>query len=121
MLVGAATIFAVRDIAASTTFYRDGLGFAVSFEYGNPTFYVCLCRDDVQLHLVTEGIAKRQAGESALSIFVMNVDTIYAEFMGRGISTIKPPADYDYGMREFDLLDPDGNRLIFGKATQSHA
>jgi catechol 2,3-dioxygenase-like lactoylglutathione lyase family enzyme len=38
MMVGAATVFVVTDIAKSTEHYRDVLGFTVTFECGNPTF-----------------------------------------------------------------------------------
>ena len=34
MLVGAATVFVVSDIAKSTEHYRDALGFTVTFQYG---------------------------------------------------------------------------------------
>lgn len=118
MLVGAATVFTVCDVAASTVFYRDALGFKVSFEYGTPVFYVCLCRDDVALHLIAESKTKRLPGHSALCVFVKDVDAVYAELTARGVVVIKPPADYDYGMREFDLHDPDGNYLVFGMATK---
>jgi catechol 2,3-dioxygenase-like lactoylglutathione lyase family enzyme len=40
----------VTDIAKSIEHYRDMLGFTVTFEYETPTFYVCLCRDEVALH-----------------------------------------------------------------------
>jgi len=33
MMVGAATVFVVTDIAKSTEHYRDVLGFTVTFEY----------------------------------------------------------------------------------------
>ena len=42
MMVGAATIFVVTDIAKSTEHYRDVPGFTLTFEWGTPTFYVCL-------------------------------------------------------------------------------
>ena len=74
MLVGAAPVFTVRDIAASTGFYRDALGFTVSFEYGTPIFHVCLCRDDVALHLIAASETKRLPGHGALCVLVKDVD-----------------------------------------------
>ncbi len=32
----------------------------------------------------------------------------------RGVHPVKPIGDTDYGVREFLLDDPDGNRLRFG-------
>lgn len=36
MMTGAATVFTVRDIAESIAHYRDVLGFAITFQYGEP-------------------------------------------------------------------------------------
>ena len=52
MQTGAATVFTVRDIIASVKHYHDVLGFEVTFQYGEPVFYACLCRDEVSLHLL---------------------------------------------------------------------
>lgn len=117
MLVGSVPVFAVENIATATAFYRDNLGFAVSFEYGSPVYYVCLCRDDVALHLASAEKAKRDPGQSALCVFVKDVDAAFAELTGRGVEIPKPPENYDYGMREFEVKDPDGNRLFFGAST----
>jgi catechol 2,3-dioxygenase-like lactoylglutathione lyase family enzyme len=117
MMVGAATVFVVADVAKSTEHYRDVLGFTVTFEYGAPTFYVCLCRDEVALHLLAASPNRRQPGNGGICIFVRDVDAVYAELAARGARIVKPPQDYDYGMRDFDVLDPDGNQLTFGKGS----
>lgn len=114
MLVGAATVFVVSDMPKSVEYYRDVLGFAVTFEYGNPTFYVCLCRDEVALHLLAASKTKRLSGNGGICVFVKDVDVVHAELAARGAKIIKPPQNYDYGMRDFDLVDLDGNQLTFG-------
>lgn len=114
MLVGAATVFTVTDIARSTEHYRDVLGFTVTFEWGTPTSYVCLCRDEVALHLLAASRTRRAPGNGGLCVFVRDVDAVYAELAARGARMEKPPQDRDYGMRDFDLFDPDGNQLTFG-------
>jgi catechol 2,3-dioxygenase-like lactoylglutathione lyase family enzyme len=118
MMVGAATVFVVNDIAESLGHYRDALGFAVTFQYGDPTFYVCLCRDEVALHLIAAHRTKRLPGNGAICIFVRDVDAVHAELAARGANIVKPPQDYDYGMRDFDVLDPDGNQLVFGMGSE---
>jgi catechol 2,3-dioxygenase-like lactoylglutathione lyase family enzyme len=114
MIVGAATVFVVRDMTKSVPYYRDVLGFTLTFEYGSPTFYVCLCRDEVALHLLAEQKTRRLAGNGGICVFVRDVDAVHAELAGRGARIVKPPQDYDYGMRDFDVVDPDGNQLVFG-------
>jgi uncharacterized glyoxalase superfamily protein PhnB len=117
--VGAATIFTVRDLAPSVAHYRDVLGFTVTFQYGEPAFYACLCRDEVAIHLRTG--TGWTPGNGAIAVFVKDVDALYAELIARGAKVLKPPQDYDYGMRDFDVADPDGNQLTFGMETQSAA
>jgi hypothetical protein len=34
-------------------------------------------------------------------------------------SAIAPPQDTTYGMREFNVVDPDRNQLTFGMATSN--
>ena len=119
MLVGAATIFSVRDLAASVAHYRDVLGFTVTFQYGEPAFYACLCRDEVAIHL--RAGTGWPPGNGAIAVFVKDVDALHAELIARGAKVLKPPRDYDYGMRDFDVADPDGNQLTFGMGTQAAA
>ncbi|MBB4367094.1 catechol 2,3-dioxygenase-like lactoylglutathione lyase family enzyme [Bradyrhizobium sp. CIR18] len=114
MMAGSATVFVVSDIAASLAYYRDVLGFEVTFEYGEPLSYACLCREEVALHLLAAARTKRLPGQGGLCIFVRDVDLLYAELSGRGARPINQPEDRDYGMRDFDIVDADGNQLTFG-------
>jgi catechol 2,3-dioxygenase-like lactoylglutathione lyase family enzyme len=114
MMVGAATVFVVSDIAKSVEYYRDVLGFKVTFQDGKPTFYACLCRDEVALHLLASRETKRLPGNGGICVFVRDVDSLHAELAARGANVVKPPQNYDYGMRDFDVVDLDGNQLTFG-------
>ena len=118
-MVGAATVFVVSDITTSIEHYRDALGFTVTFQYGSPTFYACLCRDEVALHLLAAHRTHRLPGNGGICLFVSDVDAVYAELAARGAKVIKPPENYDYGMRDFDVVDLDGNQLTFGTGTDS--
>ena len=121
MLTGAAAVFVVRDIAASLAYYRDALGFADTFHYGEPCYYVCVRRDEVALRLIAASATKRQPGQSALCVFVRDVDAHHAELAARGANIVKPPQDYDYGMRDYDVVVLDGNELVFGMGTNKTA
>ena len=119
MMVGAATVFVVSDIAKSIEHYCDALGFTVTFQYGEPSFYACLCRDAVALHLLAAHETKRLPGNGGICVFVKDVDGVHAELAARGAQVIKPPQNYDYGMRDFDVIDLDGNHLTFGMESRS--
>ena len=57
---------------------------------------------------------RRHAGHGAVNIFVTDVEALYEELKSRGARAINGPKDYPYGMRDFDVLDLDGNHLCFG-------
>jgi uncharacterized glyoxalase superfamily protein PhnB len=113
----AATLFVVEDVLRSVEHYRDVLGFRVEFTYGEPTFYAGVERDNVAIHLQAARETKRQPGQGAINVFVTGVDVLYRELKSRGARTMEEPADRPYGMRDFDIVDLDGNQLCFGEST----
>ena len=115
----AATLFVVQDVLRSVEHYRDMLGFRVEFTYGEPTFYAGVERDNVAIHLQAASETKRQPGHGAINVFVTGVDPLYQELKARGARTTEEPADRPYGMRDFDIVDLDGNLLCFGESTSS--
>jgi len=52
MMRHSVTVFTVTNIADTTAYYRDRLGFQVAFEYGTPATYVGLTEGNVSLHLI---------------------------------------------------------------------
>lgn len=117
-LCAAAPVLVVQDVVRAVDHYRDALGFRVEFVYGEPTFYAGVERDDVVIHLQAAKQTKRTPGHGAINIFVTDVDALYAELKGRGAKVQNEPKDYDYGMRDFDVLDLDGNQLSFGQESK---
>jgi predicted enzyme related to lactoylglutathione lyase len=97
---------------------RDKLGFDIAFEYGNPTYYVGLGSGEVSLHLIAASQTPRLPGHGAVSIFVDDVDALHADLVKRGARVLKAPKDYDYGLRDFDVADLDGNMIFFGMESQ---
>ena len=119
MVTGSASVFVVGDLAASLGYYRDALGFEVTFVYGEPSYYACLCCDEAAVHLIASTHTKRLAGQGAVCLFVEDVDAYYTELIGRGANVLTPPQDYAYGMRDFNVADLDGNQLTIGSASKS--
>ena len=118
-LCGSAPVLVVQDIGRAVEHYRDVLGFRIEFTYGEPAFYAGVERDNVLIHLQAARETKRLPGHGAINIFVTDVDAIYAELKARGARTLNEPKDYPYGMRDFDVLDLDGNHLSFGMESKT--
>ena len=114
MMRGSTTVMTVKSVQESLAYYRDKLGFDVAFEYGDPTFYVGVCSGEVTLHLIAAARTPRQPGHGAVAIFVDDVDALHADLVKRGAKVLKAPQDYDYGLRDFDVADLDGNMIFFG-------
>ena len=113
-MVGAATVFVVRDMTRSIEHSRDALGFTVTFQYGNPTFYACLSAVTKLRCTCSRRTKPNGCPAMAAGVFVKDVDRVHADLTARGANAINAPRNYDYGMRDFDVVDPDGNQLTFG-------
>lgn len=114
---GSATSFRVSDLEASLKFYTAVLGFSERFRFGN---YVGVEHGDVQIHLVGPGVPNgRMIGHGSIYIFCDDVDTYHAEITEKGAVSQDPPKDYEYGMRDFIINDPDGNLIGFGQESAS--
>jgi len=118
MMRHSVTVFTVTNIADTTAYYRDRLGFQVAFEYGTPATYVGLTEGNVSLHLIASSRNNRLAGRGAVSIFVDDVDAVHADLVRRGARIESEPKDQNYGIRDFDVTDLDGNMIYFGKSLQ---
>ena len=114
MMRHSVTVFTVANIADSLAYYRDRLGFDVAFEYGQPTSYVGLKEGNVSLHLIATTRNNRLPGRGAVSIFVDDVDALHADLVRRGARVMSDPSDQNYGIRDFDVTDLDGNMIYFG-------
>ena len=118
-LRAAAAVFPVSDVAKSVAHYRDTLGFRVEFTYGEPLAYAGIERGGAAIHLQAAADTKRRPGQAAMYVFVTGVDALYDELRSRDARILVEPKTYDYGMRDFALIDLDGNQLTFGEASST--
>jgi uncharacterized glyoxalase superfamily protein PhnB len=112
LVTGHATVLHVKDMPAALGYYRDTLGFTVTFSWEEPPRYVCLCLGDAAIHL---NAYAPPAAPSHVCIFCKGIDALYAQLAARGATIVVPIDDRPYGMRDFAVTDPDGHRLVFGQ------
>jgi uncharacterized glyoxalase superfamily protein PhnB len=112
-----AAIFPCHDPDEIANWYRDKLGFTIGFRWEEPASYVVTHKDgNVSIHF--SKTEKKDLQPNLLYIFCNDVDVVYSELKENGVEHIPKPEDQDYGMRDFEVVDPWGNRLTFGKGEE---
>ena len=121
----------VADIARSTAFYRDVLGFSVvtSVPDAAPFVFVWLQRGGVNVFLNATAavaddmpaLAARPIGGTATMFMTVEaptpangVDALFAQIQAKA-RVVMPLKDQFYGMREFGIEDPDGYVIFFAQ------
>lgn len=114
--------FIVRDVSATIAFYETKLGFETSFRQpDNKPFFAILQRDGAML-FVKSGKAAPQPNPTRdpemrwdAYCYTPDPDALAAEFAGRGATFSSPLKDTTDGLRGFEITDPDGYALFFGR------
>jgi len=119
---GVTPFFIVRDVAASLTFYRDLLDFAVALqEPEDHPFFGIVWRDRAMIMVKAVGVEplpnSRRDPQARWDsyLFVPDPDALAVEFSSRGVIFSEPLKDTDDGLRGFELKDLDGYVLFFGR------
>ena len=86
------------------------MGFSVN--YANEQISV-MDRDTVRLLLIAR--TDRHSGIGSCYFYVKDADALHAELTASGADVRSEPVSRPWGLREFEVLDPEGNRLTFGQ------
>jgi lactoylglutathione lyase len=112
-------ILTTRDLGSMLGFYRDLLGFTVTYEFPGPDGepgYVCMQLGAAQLGIgrdpeLTDGPSARMS----LWLYVESCDATVERLRAAGMTIAEEPADQPWGERIARVLDPDGNTVIVGQ------
>jgi predicted enzyme related to lactoylglutathione lyase len=113
MLTQTNPILPSRDIQRTGLFYQQ-LGF--TFENNYPD-YLIVKRDGQELHFFLHSEDHSHThdhSDFSCYIRVVGLDALHAEFAAAGLQ-IDPPSMRSWGMKEMDIIDPDGTLLRFGE------
>ena len=121
--------FIVRDVPSSLQFYRDRLGFAITFQGPAPNdiFFGIVRRGGAQILLKAVGVPpvpnytrdiKQGIARWDAFVFVPDPDALAAEFASRDVEFSEPLDDTEDGLRGFELKDADGYVLFFGRTRE---
>ena len=122
-ITGISPFFIVSHLRSSLSFYRDRLGFEITFQGPTPDdiFFGIVRRGGAQILLKDVGVAplpnyKREPGARwDAYLNVPDPDALAAEFASRNVEFSEPLKDTDDGLRGFELKDADGYVLFFGR------
>ena len=106
-------ILSVKDVPAAIDYYVAKLGFRKEWGWDDPPTYACVSRDDAKLFLSRSD----KAAPASVYIVVHDVDALYADYRAHSAINVQPPNDYPWGMREIEVRDLDGHRLVIGAET----
>jgi len=125
-IYGISPFFIVRDVPTSLSFYRDKLGFEITFQGPEPgdIFFGIVCRGGAQILMkevgvppvpnctrdIKQGIARWDA-----YVEVPDPDALATEFASRNVEFFRPLSDTEDPLRGFEIEDADGYILFFGR------
>jgi catechol 2,3-dioxygenase-like lactoylglutathione lyase family enzyme len=126
VISGIAPFFIVRDVPAALSFYRDRLGFDITYQGPEPAdiFFGIVQRGAAMIMLKDVGVepvpncmrdVKKGWARWDAYLHVPDPDALAAEFSAREVAFSRPLADDDDGLRGFEVRDADGYVLFFGR------
>ncbi len=128
-IAGIAPFFIVKDVPAALAFYRDKLGFDITFQgpSEDDIFFGIVQRGAAMIILKSIGVdpvpnytrdIKQGIARWDAYLDVPDPDALTAEFSLRNVkffTTIKENENCDDGLRGFEVKDADGYILYFGR------
>ncbi len=125
-ITGIAPFFIVKSVPTALSFYRDRLGFEITFQGPDPDdiFFGIVQRGGAMIMLKDVGVDplpnhKRDADNGWARwdayLHVPDPDALAAEFSARNVDFSRPLEDDDDGLRGFEVKDADGYVLFFGR------
>jgi catechol 2,3-dioxygenase-like lactoylglutathione lyase family enzyme len=129
---GISPFFVVADVPAALSFYRDKLGFEITFRGPSPEdeFFGIVRRDGATIMFKALGgivdgeevlvdpvpnYGRKPAFSWDAYLEVPDPDALAAEFASRGVPLSVPIRDRGDGLRGFEVKDLDGYGLFFGR------
>lgn len=115
--------FIVSDVERTIAFYKDKLGFETRFrEPDQNPFFAIIGRDGAQIFIKAErdvapvpNHTRHRHLRLDAFVYAPDPDALAAEFTEHGAAFSVPLKDTSDGLRGFEISDPDGYVLFFGR------
>lgn len=110
-------VLAVPDLARSSAFYRDVLGFSIH-EMGDPGWRM-YSRDACRIMAgeCRDALPPAQLGDHSYYAYLVvdDVDAFHQRVVDTHVEIIKPLTNEPWRMREFGIRTVDGHRIMIGQ------
>lgn len=107
-------VLSVKEVSESVEFYCFKLGFELLDSYGNPPYYAEVKGGNAQsLMLLDQRTAGSPTGHVSLAFYSEDIDALYQAFLDQDVSIKESLENKAYGMREFQIEDPNGYLIVF--------
>lgn len=100
----------LTDVSAGVEYYQRVLGFHINYVQHD---LGVMDRDDVTILLIQR--TGQHTGIGSCEAYVRDADALHAELVARGASVQGAPVSRPWGLRDFRVLDLEGNRITFAQ------
>ena len=98
------------DVPAAIAYYQAVLGFKINYAQHD---LGVMDRDDITILLIAR--TERHTGIGSFGTYIEDADALYAELKAKGANVQGEPVSYPWGLRNFRVLDLEGNRITFSQ------
>ena len=130
---GVTPILNVSDLQQTFAWFEK-LGWARSWDWGDPPRFGSVCSDGTEIFLCQGGQGGRGRGPSKMtfgpdgdqtgdkgawmSVWVDDVDLVHRRCLEQGLDVTFPPTDMPWNVREMHVRHPDGHVFRIGRGLE---
>lgn len=120
---GISPFFIVSNVDRTIAFYRDNLGFQTMFQQPDQhPFFAIIGREGAQIFIKSDDDVSPLPNASRHAfmkwdayVYASDPEALAAEFIDHGTALNTPLRDTEDGLRGFEVRDPDGYTIFFGR------
>lgn len=98
------------NVPAAVAYYCDVLGFRINYQQHD---LGVMDRDAITILLIAR--TPQHKGIGSFEVYVSNADALYEELLAKGAKVLGPPVSRPWGLRDFTVIDLEGNRITFAQ------
>lgn len=98
------------NVPAAVAYYRDVLGFRINYQQDD---LGVMDRDAITVLLIARTTLHKGIG--SFGTYIEDADALHQELIAKGAHVLGPPVSHPWGLRSFQVVDLEGNRITFSQ------